>query len=170
MLDIKKLSLFSILISFSVILSLIDKYISSFVFIYIPNAKIGLANIVILYSLYMFSFKESIIIALMKSVLSSLIFGSLSTFIIGGTATIASFLIMSFLKYFLSQKINILSISIIGGFIHTITQLIIISLMYSIGKEIIIYGIPLFLFSFISSICVALFSNKVIYIYKNKSI
>ena len=38
-----------------------------------------------------------------------------------------------------TNKLNIITISIVGGFIHINTQLIIIGLIYNIGKEIYIY-------------------------------
>ena len=53
---IKKISKLSMLLSISVVLSLIESFIPIFNGI-IPGIKLGLANIVILYALYKYSFK-----------------------------------------------------------------------------------------------------------------
>ena len=99
--------------------------------------------------------------------ITGLLFGSISTFIIGGISSLLSFLVMYYIYKKETNKLNIITISIIGGFIHINTQLIIIGLIYNIGKEIYIYGFILIFISFITSIINGLITkrlNKVIYI------
>lgn len=169
MFNIKKISLFSILLSLSVILSITDRYISALCFSFLPNVKIGLANIIILFSIYNYSFKESMILTFLKSFISSFLFGAISTFIIGGISSIISFFVMQLFKRSFANKLGILSVSLAGGFTHTLSQLFIIYVMYSFGLEIFIYGIPLLFVSIMCSTFVAFISLKISYIYKNKS-
>ena len=66
-----------------------------------------------------------------------------------------------------TNKLSIITISIIGGFIHINSQLLIIGLIYNLGKEIYIYGFILIIVSFITAIINGLITirlNKVIYI------
>lgn len=157
----------AILSSLASVLGIVDKMISSSFIPYLPGIKIGLANVIILYSILNFNFKYSFIIILLKIVIVCLLFGSITTFIIGGTSSILSFFVMYYIYKKETNKLNIITISIVGGFIHINTQLIIIGLIYNIGKEIYIYGFILIIISFITSIINGLITkrlNKVIYI------
>ena len=57
--DLKKITKLSMLISLSVVISIIESYIPIFNNI-IPGLRLGLSNVIILYVLYNYSFKESI--------------------------------------------------------------------------------------------------------------
>lgn len=112
----KRLALLALLMALGVILSLFDKFISSLAFPFLPTAKIGLANIVILLSIYRFSFKESLLLTVMKSALVGLILGSPMSFIISLVASLLSFFGMFAAFKLLSKWASMVSISVIGGF------------------------------------------------------
>ena len=128
---IKKITLVAILSAIAIIISYVDKLISSVAFAFLPMAKIGLANIVILISLYKFDFKSSLIIAILKSVLSNLLFGSFMSFIIGFSGTMLSFLGMYMFKKLLREKISVISVSALGGTLHIMGQCIVIYFVYN---------------------------------------
>ena len=155
----------AILSALSIILSIIDKYISGYIFINIPNAKIGLANLIILVSLQHHKFYETFIITLLKSLIAGLLFSGLIAFMVGGTATIASFLFMYFAYKLLKDKVSIVGISLLGGFIHTVTQLLVISLLYNIGYVVISYAFALILISLVASTLIGILSIKLNNVY-----
>ena len=99
-------------------------------------------------------------IALLKSIIVGLLFGSISSFIIGGVSTILSCLIMVLLYKLYYKIISTITISIRGGFIHINSQLIIIKIMYRLGSEIYMYGAILIAVSLFTSIIVGYLANQ----------
>ena len=159
--NIKIYTSIAILASLSSVISIFDKIIMSCLVPYVPGVKLGLANIIVLYSIYNTNFKFASIEVLLKITIVSLIFGSISSFIIGGISSILSFLIMYMLYRYLKNKLSIITISVIGGFVHINTQLIIIKLIYKIGNEIYSYGLILIIISFVTSIIVGLLAKRI---------
>lgn len=132
----KRMVFMAILTSLSVILGIIDAQIGAFVTL-VPFAKIGLANIVILLSILYFDFKDAITMAVLKSILVSLIMGSMVTFFIGFTGTMFSFFGMWTLCKISNQKISLIGISVIGGVLHSIGQIIVVWLFYKTSAAIL---------------------------------
>lgn len=141
--------------------SVLDRYVSSFIFPLIPGAKIGLANIVVMIALLNFDFKECIVLVSLKVLIGNLLFFGLTSFFIGGSASFASFLVMYAIKRYLNKYFSMLGIGMIGAFIHSIIQLLVIMIMYNMGKETFIYGFYLIIISIISGLIIALISLKV---------
>lgn len=142
-------------------IGIIDRIISGLILSFIPGIKIGFANIIILLSIIQLDFKQSLLISILKSIIVGLIFGGITSFLIGAPSTLLSYIIMYILYNKIKNKLHIISISVIGGLIHINTQLVIISLIYDIGKEIYVYGIILILISFITSIIIGYIVNKI---------
>ena len=166
---ISKITELSMLAGIAAAISIIDKIISGMMFSMIPGIKIGLANVIIIVSIIKYSFKDTLIVVLLKSIITGLLFGSISTFIIGGISSLLSFLVMYYI-YKKGKHLSLISISIIGGFIHINTQLLILGFIYSIGKEIYIYGFLLIIISFFTSIIIGMISSKLNVIYQNNII
>ena len=98
----------------------------------IPGLKLGLANIITLVTLILYGFKESIQVAIYRTLLSSFIMGSFLTpgFILSITGSITSTIVM-WIIYNLSlknykPKFSIIGISIFGAITHNFTQLAIV--------------------------------------------
>lgn len=158
--NIKKIVLLSILLSIAVALSLVDKAITILAFPYLPTAKIGLANIIILIAILNFDFKDSLILVILKSVLANLLFGGLTSFLIGGTASLFSFFAMQIIYRTVNRFLSSVGISVIGGFVHIVTQLFITAFIYSLGEVVLYYGALLVIVSLITSIIIGLLVNK----------
>lgn len=163
--SIKTITILAILVSLASILGIIDKIIMSSIIPSIPGLKIGIANIIVLYMLYNYSFKHSLILVILKSVIVCFLFGGITSFIIGGFSSIISCIIMYIIKKISKSKISIIGISIIGGFIHINSQLIIIKTIYKMGNIIYTYGIFLIIASLLTSFLVGVLAKNV-----NKSI
>ncbi|HKM29771.1 MAG TPA: Gx transporter family protein [Bacilli bacterium] len=159
---IQTMILLAILVALATILSYIDGLISRIAFSFLPTAKIGLANIVILFAIYRLDFKKTLVIVILKSFLVGLILGSPITFIISICATLVSFLGMYLLKKGLSEKVTAVGISVVGGTLHIITQLIVVAFIYKLGEIVISYGAILFVGSLITSIIIGLLTNKLV--------
>lgn len=159
--NLKKIVFLSILLTIAVVLSIVDKSITLLAFPYLPTAKIGLANIIILTAIIKFDFKDSLLLVILKSVLANLLFGGLTSFIIGGSASLLSFLGMQLTFRFGKKYLSSVGVSVIGGFIHIITQLFITATIYHLGAIVLFYGALLVIVSLITSIIIGLLVNKV---------
>ena len=96
----------------------------------IPGLRLGLANMVTLTTLVLLGFRYALEVALIRTILSSLIIGTFMSpgFILSFSAAIVSTLIMG-LFYWLSGlnarfRFSIIGISIVGAFCHNMVQLV----------------------------------------------
>lgn len=126
----KKLVFLAILTSLSVVLGIVDSQLSVF-FAVIPGAKIGLANITIILAILYFSFSDSFTMAFLKSLLIGFILGAVSTFIIGFSGTLFSFLGMFTVLKLSRNTFSMVGVSVIGGVLHALGQIIAVTLFYS---------------------------------------
>ena len=160
----------SILISLSVVLSLFDRYISmailnlfpyiTFVF---PYFKIGIANIVILIIIYNYEFKYSVVAVILKScILALFALSGLTTFIIGFTGTILSYFVMFILRKFNPKNTFMIFVSMVGGFTHTLGQVLSSLLFYQNLNinSIILYSPFILTIGLISGLLIGLITFK----------
>ena len=110
--EIKKITRLALLLSLSVVLNLIESIIPIFNGT-IPGLKLGLANIVILFTLYEFSFKDAITISIMRVILVGILrIGLFSmAFFFSLSGAILSIIFMYIFKRY--TKLSIIGISII---------------------------------------------------------
>ena len=156
----KKIIFLSILTSIAIILSIIDKMITPLAFPMLPTAKIGLANIIVLLVIYRFGFKETILVVVIKIIIANLLFGSLTAVIIGGSASFLSFLSMFLIYKVFKEKVSAIGISVVGGFIHIMVQLLVTMTIYQLGDVVMYYGAILVFVSLICSIIIGVIVNK----------
>ncbi|MCT4605122.1 MAG: Gx transporter family protein [Marinisporobacter sp.] len=118
----QKMIFISLLVSQAIVLSFIEKMIP--LNFSIPGAKLGLANIITLTSLYLFSFKETFAIILLRTIMAAFIGGSVSGFLYSISGAILSFLIMYLLMRMSLEKISTIGISVVGAVFHNLGQLL----------------------------------------------
>lgn len=158
--DLKKITKLSMLISLSVVISIIESYIPIFNNI-IPGLRLGLSNVIILYVLYNYSFKESIYVSLVRVLLVGLLrtglFSITFFFSLSGA-------ILSIISMYIVKKIKLLSIigvSIVGSITHSIGQILIAILL--LKNNTIIYYLPyLLIFSIPTGILTGIITKKVL--------
>lgn len=158
--DLKKMTKLSMLISLSVVISIIESYIPIFNNI-IPGLRLGLSNVIILYVLYKYSFKESIYVSLVRVLLVGLLrtglFSITFFFSLSGA-------ILSIISMYIVKKIKLLSIigvSIVGSITHSIGQILIAILL--LKNNTIIYYLPyLLIFSIPTGILTGIITKKVL--------
>lgn len=167
--QIKRIILIANLVAISVIFSYFDKMVSQAAFPFLPTAKIGLANIVILLGVYKFEFKETLIMTSLKVILSGLLIGGLISFLISAVASFMSFLGMYFFHKILKDRVSAISISVIGGFLHIVFQLIVVDIIYSLGDAILYYGAMMIFVSLVTSILIGIVSLKLFVFFEKTS-
>ena len=116
----KKTAFFAILITLSLILGYLE-----FLFfppIKIPGVKLGFSNIPIIICIYILGEKNAFLLAVVKVLLSSLLFGGFSAFIFSASGALLSFIIMCIGKNLF--KLSITGTSILGGVFHNVGQIL----------------------------------------------
>lgn len=95
----------------------------------VPGFKLGLANIVSLYVIMNFGTKDAVTVAILRTILGSLLSGTFMTvtFFFSFSGAIVSSLIMGFLYKYATKYFSMLGISLIGALTHNLAQLIVAS-------------------------------------------
>ena len=163
----KKFTRLTMLLALSVVLNIIESFIPLFNG-NIPGLKLGLANIIVLIVLYMFSFKDALYVSLLRILLVGILrtglFSMTFFFSLGGA-------FFSLCSMFLAKKtkLSIIGVSIVGSIFHSIGQILVAILI--IKNVYIIYYVPwLLLFSIPTGILVGFTSKTILNNLENRKI
>ena len=163
----KKFTRLTMLLALSVVLNIIESFIPLFNG-NIPGLKLGLANIIILIILYMFSFKDALYVSLLRIILVGILRTGLfsMTFffsLVGAFLSLCSMLIAK------KTKLSIIGVSIVGSIFHSIGQILVAILI--LKNMYIIYYVPwLLLFSIPTGILVGFTSKTILNNLDNRKI
>ncbi len=153
----KKLIYISLLVAQGVVLGLIENMIPSF-FSFAPGAKIGLANLITVIALFTLSKKETLLLVLLRLFLTTLLGGTISTFLYSFAGAMLSFLGMIVVKKLGPKRISFIGISATGGFLHNVGQLIVASWMASTWS-VMLYLPVLSVMGILSGIAIGIAAN-----------
>jgi len=87
-----------------------------------PGIKIGLANIMTVFALYRFGLKPAVAVSSLRIILSSLLFGSVVSFVYSVIGGVLSLAVMTLLKY--SDRMSVVGVSAVGGVVHNAGQIL----------------------------------------------
>lgn len=125
----------------------------------IPGVKLGIANIVTVTSLYIFSTGEAFGISVIRIVLMGILFGngmSLLYSLAGG--------LLSFLAMWLGKKTNwfsVMGVSVAGGVFHNVGQILAVMLVMK-NTMFVAYLPVLFVAGVVTGYLIGLLANKII--------
>lgn len=158
--EMKKFTRLSLLLALCIVLNIIESVIPLFNG-YIPGLKLGLANIVILFVLYCYSFKEAMYVSLLRVLLVGItrtgLFSVAFFFSLGGA--FLSINMMAILKKI--SNLSIIGISIVGSVSHSIGQ--IIMAMFLIRSNLMVMYLPwLLMFSIPTGIATGKIASKML--------
>lgn len=159
----KKMIMLANLTALAIVLGLIESRLELVV---VPGAKLGLANLVVLVVLYMFSYKEAYIVSLTRVFLVAILSGVIGpTFWMGFAGSVLSTTVMSLLKKF---KFGTILVSLIGSISHQIGQ-IIIGIFVLGTSEIAMYLYIMIPLGVITGIVIGLIAEKFLIHYQDKN-
>lgn len=115
-----------------------------------PWMKIGLANLATLIALKKFGKKMAIEVVVLRVIIQGLMLGTVFApgFIISFFSGLVSVVVMTTL-YSYKNKISIITISMIAGFLHNLTQLMVVYLLMFRSVELGSRGILIFVCGFL---------------------
>lgn len=123
----EKLAVFAMLLAVSLILSYIENIVFSGIFL--PGIKLGLSNIAVVVSLYLFGFFPALFLGISKSLVSLLIFGRLSGLLYSVFGIVFSVVVMFAVKK--SRMFSVFGVGISGAAAHIAGQLLAACIMLS---------------------------------------
>jgi len=120
-------------VGLSVALALILSYVESLLppLMAVPGVKVGLPNIVILFLLYRWGWKEAGAVSLIRLLLSAALFTGFAAFFYGLAGAVLSLLGSSLLKR--SDRFSPLGVSVAGGVLHNLGQIALAALILDSG-------------------------------------
>ena len=129
----KKISLYGLLTALALIFGYVE-FLLPLNFI-APGVKLGVANAVFLILLLKGKIKAAVIINISRIVLSALLFATPFSLVFSLTAGVVSMLFMIFAARL--KKVGAVGISVVGGTLHNLTQLIVANL--TVGQAVWFY-------------------------------
>ncbi|WP_058486811.1 Gx transporter family protein [Defluviitalea phaphyphila] len=121
MTNTKRIVLLSLLVGIALIIYVIEAQIP----VIFPGVKLGLANIISLFTLLVLGWKESLIVVILRTVMGSIFGGSISAFLFSIVGGLLSNIVMILLYKFFRNYLGLSSISICGAIFHNIGQLLV---------------------------------------------
>lgn len=126
-------------------LALIFSYVETLIPIHlgIPGVKLGLANLIIVITLYKMGTKEAYILSIVRVVLAGFIFGNMFSILYSLSGGLLSLSVMTLLKK--TDKFSVLGVSMAGGVFHNVGQLLMAAIV--LESLSITYYLPVLLIS-----------------------
>ena len=87
----------------------------------IPGVKLGLANTVLLYALYLLDIPSAILLMILKVGLSGLLFGGIAAMLYSFAGGVVSLLVMIFARR--ANGLSVVGVSVLGAAAHNVAQL-----------------------------------------------
>lgn len=135
------IALYGMFISVALIMSYVESIIP--IHIPIPGVKLGLANIVIVWVLYVIDWKAAAVVSFIRVAIAGLLFGNLYSIVFSAVGAALSLLVMCILKR--TKKFKVLGVSIAGGVTHNVGQILVAMLVLENAK--LISYLPVLMFS-----------------------
>lgn len=160
---IRRMVTLSFLTATAIVLSIVESMIP---IIPVPGAKLGLANLITLVILYMFSYKEAVLVTYIRIFLVALLSGlSLDPFLMGLLGGTFSLIVMGLIK---KLGFGIVLVSLLGSISHQVGQITAIIILLN-TKEILYYLYIMLPLGILSGIINGLIGQKLITNLKRKN-
>ena len=115
----KKIAVLAIFTALSLIAFIIE---NQFPPLFIPGARMGLANIFSFAALIMYSPAEAFIIVAVRTGLGAIFAGNVSALLYSFTGGVISMAVSSLLMYAVYPRISVISVSVLAAVAHNVTQ------------------------------------------------
>ncbi len=137
--ETRNLVLLSLLVALAIVLRGLEGLIPN----PLPWVRIGLANIMTLLAILLFGVKSGFLLTILRVFIVSLLFGTFlsPTFVLSFTAGIVSTTVMGVSSVYFHKVLSPIGISVLGGFTHNLTQLLVAYLLIARHVQIF-YLIP----------------------------
>lgn len=159
----QKLTRLALLAAAAVVLGYIEGILTAFAPLP-PGIKLGLANTVVLYSIYTLGIGCSIILIILKVVLTGFMSGNLAAaFLYSMAGAVLSLITMLLVKNLSGDKVSIVGVSVVGAVFHNVGQILVAALILQ-TPGILFYVFVLMISAVITGTLTGLAGKRVIQI------
>jgi len=154
---LQRIIFISLLVAQGVVIGLVENMIP-YPFAFAPGAKLGLANLITIIALFTMPKKDSFLLIWLRLILTTLLGGTVSTFLNSMSGSLLSYFGMSLVKQLGPKRVSIIGISAAGGFLHNVGQLITASWIAQ-SWSVMLYLPVLSFFGILSGIAIGIAAN-----------
>lgn len=138
----KRLTALSMLLCAALIIFIVEAHIPPLV--PIPGIKLGLANVITLITMYLFSRKEAFLVLVLRIMLSSIFVGNWFAFLYSVAGGVCCYGIMCIGAFFMDED-NLWIVSVLGAIFHNVGQILVACLFSGVWQ--MVFYLPVLLIS-----------------------
>ena len=153
----QRMSYISLLSAQAVILGLVENSIPV-PFAFAPGAKLGVANLIVIIAIYTLPLKDSFKVLMMRLLMTTLLGGTLSTFMYSFMGALLSYLGMLLIKTLGRSQVSVIGVSATGGMLHNLGQLLVASFIAQTWT-VLMYLPVLSFFGILSGMAIGIAAN-----------
>ena len=157
---LRKIIFISLLVAQGVVIGLIENMIP-YPFAFAPGAKLGLANLITIIALFTMPKKDSFLLICLRLILTTLLGGTVSTFLYSFSGSMLSYASMLVVKKLGPRRVSIIGISATGGFMHNVGQLVTASWIAQ-SWTVLLYLPVLSFFGILSGLAIGVAANHLL--------
>lgn len=120
----KTLNFITMLAAQAVVISVVER-LTPTPFSFAPGAKLGLGNLISLIAIFTLPAKDSVKVVSLRLLISTFLGGTFSTFLYSFAGVTLSYIVMLSAKQLGPRRVSPIGISILGGMMHNVGQLIV---------------------------------------------
>lgn len=144
-------------VAIAMVLSFVESQIPALVAV--PGVKLGLANIAVIFTLFVLGVPDAMLVSLVRVLLVSLLFGNAVGWLYSVSGAVLSLLVMLLLRK--TGRFSTVGISIAGGVFHNIGQ--VLAAMLVLRTEGVLFYLPyLLIFGAVSGTFIGICSSVLI--------
>lgn len=148
----KRVAFLGLAVSLALILSYVESLLPP-LWAAVPGIKMGLPNVVLMFLLYRFSWREAAAVSALRILLASMLFGNPTTMLYSAAGALVSLTLMALLRRF--DRHSVVGVSVAGGVAHNFGQ-ILTAMVVLQTQQIGYYMIVLVFTGTVAGICVGL--------------
>jgi len=111
-----------------------------------PNMRLGLSNVVTMYTIFFIGYKQAVLLAVLKSLFVLAIRGGLAGLLSFSGGILAVFGIIAF-AYIFGKNASYIALSITGAVLHNLGQIVVVALILDMSGMFILIYLPVLIVS-----------------------
>lgn len=152
-----KIAVLGLFASVAILLGYVESLIPFFPGIY--GIKLGLSNLMIVFMLYVYGWKEAFSVSVIRIIVNGFLFGNLFSLLFSLAGAVCSLLIMIVIKKI--PGFTVLGVSIAGGVAHNLAQMIVAACLVTTFR--LLYYLPILLVSgLVTGLLIGVISREMI--------
>lgn len=154
----KKTALLGVITAVALILAYVEAMLPP-LWAAVPGVKMGLPNLVIIFVLYRFGFKDAVAVSLIRLFVVALLFGNVMTLAYSAAGAALSLVLMAILKK--TNRFSTTGVSVVGAVSHNLGQIIVAIFLFE-TVQLGYYMIVLAMTGTIAGVFIGIGSNLLI--------